>query len=48
MDRFKQFACVGQKIVMGIFRRKKCVDNNVGMSEYDMNGILRCKIQFRS
>jgi hypothetical protein len=27
---------------------KKDVENNVGMSEYDMNGILRCKIQFRS
>jgi hypothetical protein len=24
--------------------RKKDVENNLGMSEYDMNGILRCKI----
>jgi hypothetical protein len=34
--------------VTDILRRKKGVDNNLGMSEYDMNGILRCKIQFRS
>jgi hypothetical protein len=27
---------------------KSDVENNLGMSEYDMNGILRCKIQFRS
>jgi hypothetical protein len=47
-DRFEQFACAGQKIVMDILTRKKDVDNNLGMSEYDMNGILRCKIQFRS
>jgi SET domain-containing protein len=26
---------------------KKDVENNLGMSEYNMNGILRCKIQFR-
>ncbi len=48
MDRFKQFACAGQKIVTEILRRKKSADYNLGMSEYDMNGILRCKIQFRS
>jgi SET domain-containing protein len=27
---------------------KKDAENNLGMSEYGMNGILRCKIQFRS
>ncbi len=27
---------------------KKDIENNLGMSEYDMNGILGCKIQFRS
>jgi hypothetical protein len=48
MDRFKQFACAGQKIVTDILTRKKDVENNLGMSEYDMNGILRCKIRFRS
>jgi hypothetical protein len=48
VDRFKQFACAGQKIVTDILTRKKDVENNLGMSEYDMNGIRRCKIQFRS
>ncbi len=48
MDRFEQFACAGQKIVTDILTRKKDVENNLGMSEYDMNGILRCKIQCRS
>ncbi len=47
-DRFEQFACAGQKIVMDILTKKKDVENNLGMSEYDMNGMLRCKIQFRS
>ncbi len=47
-DRFEQFICAGQKIVMDILTRKQDVENNLGMSEYDMNGILRCKIQFRS
>jgi hypothetical protein len=32
----------------GYIEKKKGVDNNLGMSEYDMNGILSCKIQFRS
>jgi SET domain-containing protein len=36
------------EIVTDILTRKKDVENNLGMSEYDMNGILRCKIQFRS
>jgi hypothetical protein len=48
MDRFEQFACAVQEIVTNILTRKKDVKNNLGMSEYDMNGILRCKIQFRS
>jgi hypothetical protein len=33
---------------MDILARKKGVDNNLGMSECDMNGVLRCKIQFKS
>jgi hypothetical protein len=48
VDRFEQFACSGQKIVTDILTRKKDVENNLGMSEYDMNGILGCKIQFGS
>ncbi len=32
----------------GCIEKKKGVDNSLGMSEYDMNGILGCKIQFRS
>jgi hypothetical protein len=28
--------------------RKKDVENDIGMSECDMNGISRCTIQFRS
>ncbi len=48
VGRFEQFACAGQKIVTDILTRKKDVENNLGMSEYDMNGILRGKIQFRS
>jgi SET domain-containing protein len=32
----------------GCIDKKKDVENNLGMSEYDMNGILRCKIKFRS
>jgi hypothetical protein len=31
-DRFEQFACAGQKIVMDILTRKKDVENNLGMS----------------
>ena len=48
-DRLEQFACAGQKIVMDVLTRKKDVENNLGMSEYDRmvySGVK--KIQFRS
>ncbi len=48
MDRFRQFACAGQIIVMGILRKKKDVVKKLGGSENDMYGILRCFIQFRN
>jgi hypothetical protein len=32
----------------GYIVKKKDVENNLGVSEYDMYGILRCKTQFRS
>jgi hypothetical protein len=30
VDRFEQFACTGQKIVMDILRKEKDVENNLG------------------
>jgi hypothetical protein len=28
--------------------RKKDIEKNLGMNEYDMDGILRCTIEFRN
>jgi hypothetical protein len=38
----------GSEICDGYIEKKKNGEHNLGMSEYDINGILRCKIQFRS
>ncbi len=48
MDRFEQFACAGQIIVTDILRKKKDVVKKLGVSEYDMDGILRILIKFRN
>jgi hypothetical protein len=34
--------------VMDILRKKKDVEKKIGVSEYDMDGILRCTILFRN
>ncbi len=47
-DRFEQFACTGQINVTNILRKKKDVEKNLGGSDYDMDGILRCTHQFRN
>ncbi len=44
-----QTVCLcGSENCDGYIDKNKDGENNLGMSEYDMNGILRCKIQFRS
>jgi hypothetical protein len=48
VDRFEQFACAGQIIVTDILKKKKDVEKKLGVSEYDMDGILRCTIQFKN
>jgi hypothetical protein len=47
LDRFEEYACVGQIIVTDILKKKKDMEKNLG-GRYDMDGILRCTIQFRN